>query len=215
MIKDDRYIERIIPTNYKGGIPLLGFTIKVRNLIEGIIISLVLVIATVIVAFSIPFGKATTKIGFIIMFAGLGLVIGVKGINDEPVFEWFKNAMNFRNKRRTAFYNPKVKKARPYTEEYEEKIKNQPKEKIVSIYNKVKNKIDKGEQEKIQEFQKTNNFDIQKMYFKDDEGSYDKPIEYMNSSERKAYLKAEKQRIKQEQKEALRQQRERRGNNGQ
>lgn len=212
MIDDDRYVERTIPMNYKGGIPLLGFSIKIRNLLEGIVIAVVLVVATAILMIVIPFGKTTTKIEIVVMFGGLGLLIGVKGINDEPIFEWFKNLMSFRQKRRTAFYNPKARKAIPYAQEYEEKIKNQPKEKIVSIYNKVKGKIDKDEQEKLLEFQKTNNFDIQRMYFKDDEGTIDKPIEYMDASERKAYLKAEKARIKKEQKEAIKQKKERRRN---
>ena len=212
MIDDDRYVERIIPMNYKGGIPLLGFSIKIRNLLEGIVIAVVLVIATAILMITIPFGKTTTKIGIVVMFGGLGLLIGVKGINDEPIFEWFKNLMTFRKKRRTTFCYPNARKAIPYTQEYEEKVKSQLKEKIVSIYNKVKGKIDKDEQEKMQEFQKTNNFDIQKMYFKEDEGNIDKPIEYMNSSERKAYLKAEKARIKKEQKEAIKLMKERRNN---
>ena len=55
------------------------------------------------------------------------------------------------------------------------------------------------------EFQKTNTFDETSMFFEDDEGYLEKPVEYMNPSEYKAYQKMLRKRERQRKKEEKRQ----------
>ena len=201
-MKDDATrIRRPIPENYATGINVLGFNFKTRNAIEGIMLALIFAAVGALVFFQFDFIDIGTKIGFIISFGAIGLVLGLIGINDEPISVFVGNKLAFRRRKRTAFYNPRIKsEAIPYVFEYRDAKDRLPKEKIIAFYRKYKADIEKREQERMLEFQATNTFDETSMFFKDDEGIVDKPVEYMNSSEYKSYMK----KVRKKEKEARR-----------
>lgn len=186
--------EKYIPDNYGTGVNLLGLHFSVRNFIEGIVLGVILFLLNILlffVIFNINFINNGTKIGFAIMFGGVGLALGIKGFNDEPITVFIKNALDYKKKKRVAYYNPKFKKKyKPYLMEANENVQLLPKEKIMAIYEKYKQKVEKRNESKLLEQQKIhNNYDATRMYFYDDDESIEKPYEYMTKAERKKYDK--------------------------
>ena len=183
MIQDENRTTHYIPENYSTGINVGGMNFKVRNFVEGIILGIITGSLSILILFYVSFIDAGTKIGIVISFALIGLVIGIVGINDEPVSVFVSNKLSFDRRKRTAFYNPHIKgDAIPYIYEYQENRENLPREKIIAFYKKYKADIEKREQEKMREFQSTNTFDETSMFFEDDEGFFAKPVEFMNDS---------------------------------
>ena len=188
MIQDEVRKPHYIPENYSTGINLVGMNFKPRNFAEGCVLAAIFGFIGYLIMNQINFIDIGTKIGLVVSMMGIGLVLGVLGLNDEPLSVFLANRIKWRNKRRTAFYNPRIKdETIPYIYEYESERASLPREKIAAFYRKYKKDLEKKEQEKMLEFQKTNTFDETSMFFKDDEGFVDKPVEYMNSSEYKAY----------------------------
>ncbi|MCR5096994.1 MAG: hypothetical protein K6A70_09745 [Erysipelotrichaceae bacterium] len=205
MKQDETRKIHYIPENYATGINVAGMNFKVRNFIEGLIVSLLSALICVLILYKIPFIDFGTKIGFIISFALMGLLLGIIGINDEALSVFVSNKLRFDRRKRTAFYNPRIKEETiPYIYEYRNNRESLPKEKIVAFYKAYKASIEKREQEKMREFQKTNTFDETSMFFEDDEGIVVKPVEYMNPSEYRKYQREVKRRKRMEAREARR-----------
>ena len=190
MKRDEVRETHYIPENYSTGINFAGMNFKVRNFIEGIIMALICGLISAFVLYQITFLDFGTRIGLVISFALMGLVLGIAGINDEALSVFVSNKLSFDKRKRTAFYNPRIKdETIPYIYEYQSNRESLPKEKIIAFYRNYKASIEKKEQEKMLEFQKTNTFDETSMFFEDDEGIVAKPIDYMNPSEYRKYLK--------------------------
>lgn len=199
MRDEERLVENYIPDNYDSGISLLGFNFKVRFLIEGVILAAVLgLIGYVAMSYmNIEYGN---KLGITIVFLLFGLIFGIRGINDETITQYLSCFFNFRKRRRTAYYNPRVKtEAVPF---YKQNNKELPIDKILAFYNKYKTIIDKNSQQKSLNAQSQKKFDENLMYFQDDIGVVDKPREYMTDKEYKALLKQEKKERKARAKQA-------------
>lgn len=183
---------KYIPKNYEIGVNLLGFNFKLRFLIEGTIAALIIFIIVFVILnyFNIEFA---TKIGYSIAFALIGLLLGIRGINDEPLTEFIGHYFKYIKRKRTAFYNPRVKKEiKPYLEQIQNNKNADVFETARSIYNKYKHKIEKNNQLKTMEYQNQNVFDKENMFFEDDIGVINKPYEYMTKKERKIYDKKHK-----------------------
>ena len=203
MKTDEARKQCYIPNNYSTGINLLGFTFKTRNLLEGVVLGAIIGGLALLVIRQIKIIDIGTTIGLVISFALIGFIVGVAGINDEPISVFVKNKFDFSKKVRTAFFNPHTKDDTvPYFYEYQKEKDSLPREKIVAFYRKYKANIELAEQQRMEEFQKTNTFDETTMFFLDDEGRLDKPVEYMNQKEYKNYLKE----IKKHKKKVLKEQ---------
>ena len=203
-------IPRYFPENYSTGINVLGMNFKFRNFFEGVVLAFVLAGLSIYGLSFLTFIDSGTKIGLVLSFALVGLVLGVLGINDEPISVFVMNKMRFTSRKRTAFYNPHIKtnpEARkiPYAYVYKQEKEAMPKERLMAFYRKYKSDLEKSEMAKMVEFQKTNTFDETTMFFKDDEGYFDKPVEYMNASEYRKYLRQVRKQEKKAKKEAKKQ----------
>lgn len=192
MKREETYNVEYIPNNIDVGINILGFNLKARFLAEGIILGVILSAITyfMIQETAVQVG---TKIGTAIAVGVIGLFVGIRGLNDEPVTEFIYHAIKFSSKQRTAFYNPRVRhEAKPYIQE----IQNSKREKLMNIYSQYKEKTEKSNQEKSYSYQNDNIFDSSNMYFEDDIGVIDKPVEYMSSKEKKIFKKHLKRKEK-------------------
>lgn len=206
MKQDEVRQQHYIPENYSTGINLVGMNFKFRNVIEGGILALVFGALGYVVFSQMNFLDVGTMIGLVISVAAIGLVLGIIGLNDEPISIYMANRLRWRRNRRSAFYNPHIKgESVPYIYEYESEMQSLPREKIMAFYRKYKSDLEKKERDKMLEFQKTNTFDETSMFFEDDEGYLEKPVEYMNPSEYKAYQKMLKKKERQRKKEEKRQ----------
>ncbi len=208
MKQDEIRQQHYIPENYSTGINLIGMNFKFRNVIEGGILAVFFGIIGFIIFSQMTFLDVGTRIGLVVSVAAIGLVLGVVGLNDEPLSVYVANWIKWRKNRRSAFYNPHIKgESIPYIYEYQSEMESLPRERIMAFYRKYKSDLEKKEREKMLEFQKTNTFDETSMFFEDDEGYLEKPVEYMNPSEYKAYQKMLRKKEKQRRKEEKRQQR--------
>ena len=206
MKQDEVRQQHYIPENYSTGINLVGMNFRFRNVIEGGVLALAFGALGYLVFSQMSFLDVGTMIGLVVSVAAIGLVLGIVGLNDEPISIYMANRLRWRKNRRSAFYNPHIKgESVPYVYEYESEMQSLPREKIMAFYRKYKSDLEKKEREKMLEFQKTNTFDETSMFFEDDEGYLEKPVEYMNPSEYKAYQKMLKKREKQRKKEEKRQ----------
>lgn len=190
----EEYKVRHIPENYGGGINILGMHFDIIFLIEGIIMAVLIFIPALYILAVSGIGDLPGIMGLSLSLSGIGLFLGIRGINDEPVTTFISNAMAFSRKRRTAYYNPRVKReAKPFKEMEEERESGiLSRENAERIYEKVKDEKRKYEDRKIRQLEEKNAFDRYNMFFEDDEGIIKKPSEYIPESERKKTEKKKK-----------------------
>lgn len=210
MAEQEKPTVRYIPENYTIGINIAGMHFSTRKFFEGIGLGIILAILSFFTIRQAQFIDSGTMIGFVISFGLMGLVLGIIGINDEPVSIFLSNWFRYRRKRRSAFYNPHIKTRDedikvPYVYIYEDEKESLPKEKLNAFLRKYKSELEKKEMQKMVEFQKTNTYDETTMFFKDDEGYFEKPVEYMNESEYKKYQKKLRKIARRKKKEEKRQ----------
>lgn len=192
-----------IPRNYKTGANILGFEIKVWNVLQGIVLAAVpLFIGFYLIpknyGFSLTSPWLTTPT---IMFASLFGYLGLVGIHDFTFGEYVAIVLKFKKNQRQTFYNPRAKREAITVIKEEETREELPREKIIAFYNTYKAKIDEKNREAAHKYEMENELDEENMYFEDDLGAVDKPVEYMTNKEYREYKKALKKKARQEAKQ--------------
>lgn len=142
---DENYRERFIPPNFENGINILGLSFQAIYLIEGGLLGIAAFLGFFFLfknAFQMSdFGQI---VGFSLVFAAILAFLGIRGINDEPLSTFLVNLIQFAKNKRTAYYNPRVKKeAVSYTEERESSDTAQeaiPRERILALIEDIKEK---------------------------------------------------------------------------
>jgi len=147
-MQSEEYRLRRIPENYENGIHIAGFCFRPIFLIEGSILCIVLGSVSFFCMLKFGLKDFGQMIGISLVFAGSGLFIGIKGINDEPITLFLKHLKTFNKNKRVSLYNPRIKtEAKSIFDEKQKELL--PKEKILAIFNKYKDSLDKKEQEKV------------------------------------------------------------------
>ena len=192
---EEDYKVRKIPENFENGIHIAGFSFKPIFLIEGIILAVIAMGIAILVMKSIGMNDIGQMIGFALVFGGVALFLGLKGINDEPLTTYIKHLSEFNKGRRVAYYNPRIKvEAKSIFMEKNKEDKDAiPREKIIAFFNKYKAAIDKKQQEKAKILKE--DMDSGSMFFEDDIGIIKKPKKYMSEKETKE-LDKKKRKIK-------------------
>lgn len=188
--KDEQYEVKFIPDNFETGLNLLGMNFDVRKFIEGTIFGVIgLIIFYIIGGFF--FKNWGTRVGVTLAF-GLGLmIIGIRGINDEPVTVFISNMIKQKKNRIFSYRDPDAKVlVKPYAQTLAEKNDKLPQEQILSVFDKFKKKMSAKRSEQEMIFQSQNYFNADQIYFRD-EGmtGKSKPVEYMTKKELKEYEK--------------------------
>lgn len=200
--------EFYIPPNFKTGINILGKTFSVTSLTEGLVLAL---LPIVIVFYILPQAgvEVSWKTGStIVTFASVILgYIGIKGINGYSLTQFIKSILRYRKNKRICYYNPRIKtEASPYnTANVAEQML--PKEKLEQFYKAAKKKYDAKQRKIAVEEQKDILTDRRNMFFIDDAGVVDTPVEYMDNKEYKEYkkkLKKEERQRKKEERQKIR-----------
>lgn len=195
----EEYRVRKIPDNFENGINFAGFNFRPIFLIEGIILGILFFGVSIGLMFAFGIRSiSSSTIGICLVPSVLAIILGIKGINDEPLTTFIKNLRYFNTSKRTTYYNPRIK-----TE-----IKSigsggdnsgqyiLPRDRIIALFTKYKKALDEKNIKRLEEEKGTNKFVQSQMYFEDDIGVVDKPIEYMSKQEYKDYkikLKREKE----------------------
>lgn len=201
----EEYRLRKIPDNFENGINFAGFNFRPIFLIEGIILGIICFVSTIALMFA--FGVrhiSSSTIGICLVPCVLAIILGIKGINDEPLTTFIRNLRYFNSHKRTTYYNPRIKTE---IKSIGNDLSNSgayilPRDRIIALFTKYKKAMDEKNIKKLEEEKGTNAFVKERMYFEDDVGVVDKPIEYMSKQEYKDYkikLKREKQLRKEKQ----------------
>ena len=182
---------RHIPPNYGGGINILGMHFEIVFLVEGILLGLFLFFLLFVPMVRWNLCEIPRAIGISGAFCGVGFVLGVKGINDEPVTTFLAGVLHFLKRRRRAYYNPRVKmEAKPPRLKKSLEDKDLlPREKLVLLFEKYQKKWQGYKSRKIQEAEERDSFHSDRLYFEDDEGVIKKPPEYQSLREERNLLK--------------------------
>ena len=142
MNKEENLIVYHIPTNYKNGISLFGFSFSTKGFFEGVIIALVGALVGGLLFYGLLSGLSSTiKLsGLLILILG-GFILGNTGINDEPVSKFISHYKGFKKTKRATYYNPRVKlEIKKFSEdELTGNSANMIKTKIISALNKQEN----------------------------------------------------------------------------
>ena len=94
----------LIPDNFIDGGKVLGGAFKTRNFVEAILLCGTLVL----ISFQIPCGSLQTRISVTIFMGAPGLILGLIGINNDPLSVFLKNVFQWYRSRKTMLYNSAV-----------------------------------------------------------------------------------------------------------
>lgn len=95
----------ICPANFVDTGYVFGGLLRTRNFIEGIVAALV----GALIVFSLPISAFTTRIAVLISVCGPLLLIGIAGVNDDPLSVYLVSIYKWRSNRRLMIYNKKSK----------------------------------------------------------------------------------------------------------
>ena len=98
--------EKYIPTNHGEGQAFLGYIVKTRNLMEGILMG---GIPFFVVMYWTRGQLFSTRVTIASAVALPLLFLGLNGVNGDSLTVFFKVWFRFNRKRRVLFYNPRVK----------------------------------------------------------------------------------------------------------
>lgn len=190
MARDDNNEQAVtynIPRNYftKGRI---GDVISFRGLVEGGIMSVPFV--KLISMFPIP--KDYRMTGYIVVVA-VCLLVGAIGYNGEYPSEFAITLVKFFQRKRIAYYNPRIKlEAEPeYLKEKERKIL--PRERIMQLL-----KREEVEDELQDESEEEYAWDSNEVFFEDDIGYKEKPEALKTAAEKKKEREEAEEEARQE-----------------
>ena len=146
---DENYSGRHIPPNYDNGINLLGLHFKPLFLIEGIVFGVSGGVLTYLLLVKVFLVNDTWQaIGYCILIGGAFLALGITGLNGEPLTTFLINFLRFIKRRRTDYYNPKVKVA---SQELFTETEELPRDKFLSLIEKIKLNSEKNSNTDIYE----------------------------------------------------------------
>lgn len=199
-MEDEKVMSAFIPKNFQSGVNLLGKSYPILSLAEGGVLFVLFGGGSFVILNK--FNLDTATIVGISISLGLPLgIIGVMGINDEPLHIFIKNVIKYFKNKRTVYYNPKVKrKAHPATEPTEQELQAEllPRDKLLKKYEQFKATMDEKNRKKMLENEENaSSEETDTMYFEDDEditSEVEKPKKDKKTlkKEKKQQRKAEK-----------------------
>ena len=207
MSKQEKISVYFLPTNFKTGVSIMGTTVSTTNLTQAI---LTIIPAEILIFWLLPSISTVFNFTFNIKVSisiPIDLILGylcIVGINERPLFSYVSAWINFNKTKVHAFYNPRIKnEARPvYIDSDDSNML--PRDKLRKVYEKFKTKYDEKQHENAEKQQTLLMEDRNTVYFADDVGIVDKPVEYMTPKEYKTYKKKIHKMQKKKEKEEMR-----------
>lgn len=175
------YNVEYIPPNFKEGVSVFGFMIKIGNVLQAVPF-----IALIVLLVFTAGANLSTLVKLIILIVTVLPVafLGAVGINGDSLFAFLRNVIKTARVKRMYLYNPRVKAELKASNEETSAANMLPREKIQMFMDEKRTK-----KEQIHDYKK---FDFDGVFFEDDEGFAEKPYETLNGREKKAVKKARK-----------------------
>lgn len=165
-----------IPPNFKEGTSVMGFMVRPLYAIQAV--PWVLLMALVFFLLLRSWSLTAKIVGFAVTSIPV-IFLCIVGLNGDSVYRFIRNAVHSNRTRRICLYNPRIKTEIKPLAMVPLNEQMQPGDRILAFIEKMK----KEKEDKQEEVDLTN------LYFQDDEGIVEKPIEYMTPKERRAYLR--------------------------
>lgn len=190
-----------VPQNCEFDINLGRAVFKWRNATEGVILGALL--GGIIFILSIKLGSGGLRQwAYVAVGVVAGFIVGNKGVRDETISMYVLNALTFFKRRRTTFYNPRIKREMKFfIDENKEDDYVIPRERIESLYYKY---INKRDVENAHNNLQDSEFNKEYMYFEDDIDYLGKPLELMSKRELKKLERIKKKEERRREKENAR-----------
>lgn len=189
-----------IPNNFNGTFNFFGFNFNTINFLEGTAFGAVLGLLGYEFAWNILY---TDQVGVLLAFAiggfAVGLIVGLWGINGDPIHTFFKHMIDYYTHRRMTKYNPRVKYEITYALSLAEEEKNEVTVGVEnkSIFEQYKEKLIKSQhrnqQAAINERQPEESSEF---IFEDDIGVTEKTPEALKRQAEQQKKKRQKQKKK-------------------
>ena len=150
-MEKERIVIHPVPINIEDYSFIGPFAFKKINALQGIVVGLLVTFLLFNVINYFEIFQAVHVLGFSIAIGGGVFFLALFGIRGDSLFGYFKTLISFRKNKRSAFYNPRVKK----------EIKtigidaligaSLPREKLQKAYKKVRRKLNERNQKNAQE----------------------------------------------------------------
>ena len=174
------------PVNIQYDINIKGMTFDYSRAIQALFLGTTLAILTYLTCNLIHLKNSYTLVLVFLAVCG-GLYLGIKGINGDTVFRYVYNSLIFGRKKRTVYYNPRVKSEIKFITNDDNREDNVvPRDKIDEMISKYITKVDV---KSVEENLSNADLDTSYMYFEDDIDVLGKPEELMSPKELKKYRK--------------------------
>lgn len=93
-----------IPENFIEGGRIFNGMFRLRNFIEGLVLGSLFAL----IALAIPIGSVAARISVVLMAALPPLLLGIVGVNGDPLFSFLRTALKWRRTHRIMVYNERV-----------------------------------------------------------------------------------------------------------
>ena len=183
---EERGKSFFLPKNFQNGISIGTRSYSPALLLQGVILALfpVLIAYWILPAFGILL-SVSDSLGTVLMFSTLLGYAGIHGAKGGTLLQFLKSVIRFYQSRRTAYYNPRIKAEAGIEKDTEEK--ELPGEKLQKLFSGMrqpsKRHTDPGNESEVREAEDGS------LFFEEDIGIVETPVEYMTPKEYRAYRK--------------------------
>lgn len=174
------------PENTEYDLNIMNWTFDIGRLLQGLacggVIGAILFILLQQTRLVWTYRFSLVAVGF-----AIGVMLGIKGINGDSIAGYIYNSIVFYRRKRTVYYNPRVKSEIKFFTHSDEKDNFvAPREKIEEMY---RNYIAKNDKKSAEENLNDEDFNTESMYFEDDVPVLGKPEDFMTKKELRKYKK--------------------------
>ena len=192
-LQDEKLDVIPYPVNIQYDINIKGMTFDYSRAIQALFLAIALSVLVYFLCIFIHLKTSYTLVLLILSVCG-GLYLGIKGINGDTVFRYIYNSLMFSRKKRTVYYNPRVKSEIKFITNDDGREDNVvPRDKIDEMISKYITKVDV---KSVEENLSNADLDTSYMFFEDDIDVFGKPEELMSPKELKKYRKRKEKEAK-------------------
>lgn len=185
---EERGKSFFLPKNFQNGISIGTRSYSPALLLQGVILALlpVLISYWILPAFGILL-SVSDSLGTVLMFSTLLGYAGIHGAKGGTLLQFLKSVIRFYQSRRTAYYNPRIKAEAGIGKEKGKSEKELPGEKLQKLFAGMRRssqkRPDPGPESEVREAEDDS------LFFEEDIGIVETPVEYMTPKEYRAYRK--------------------------
>ena len=189
----ERPNQYFIPQNTGSNLNFMGMSMSWRKVIEGGVLGGAAALAVYYICEYFGVSTQTMLTILLLAFVIVGFA-GFHGVNGQYLTAFILSFLKFQSRRRKAYFNPRVKtESKPTVSDLQKKDGELlSSDKFESFYKKYIDNRKQREKDQLENFENEIFSDSTPLYFSDDAGYVDKPLEYMTAFEKRKMDKKKK-----------------------